>query len=244
MLTTKAPASEAKRKSPTTPRAPTRRRPGRPTPATNPRSSPSRLPGRRFLRGDRGQPGPGARQGPPLRHQRRQRHPRIRLRRQRIEPAQRRIRPNRRRAAASRSRSTAPTAPSTSASTPRNDLRCGRDGDRSPGAVRKHGLPSGAGGINPYLAVDQASGHVLEYTDGPPATAREYDAAGGFVAEFGNFTEVDAAALPGRRRQRLRDPRTAARRNDDADLRSSSTPPTAPPTSPSTTPNPTTPPMT
>jgi hypothetical protein len=49
--------------------------------------------------------------------------------------------------------------------------------------------PSGGStGFNPYIAVDQANGHVIEYDE--TKTAREYEAAaGGFVAEFGNFTE-------------------------------------------------------
>src|SRR6185436_9302346 len=49
------------------------------------------------------------------------------------------------------------------------------------------GPSSGKFGFNPFVAVDQASGHVIEYdeTHGP----REYDAAGVFVAEFGAFTE-------------------------------------------------------
>jgi hypothetical protein len=50
------------------------------------------------------------------------------------------------------------------------------------------GSPSGKGGANPNIAVDQSSGHVIEY-DGQTGSAHEYDAAGGFLAEFGAFTE-------------------------------------------------------
>jgi len=50
------------------------------------------------------------------------------------------------------------------------------------------GSPSGKAGPNPYLAVDQSSGHVIEF-DGGTSSMHEYDAAGNFVAEFGTFTE-------------------------------------------------------
>ncbi len=51
------------------------------------------------------------------------------------------------------------------------------------------GAPSGKkAGLNPVVAVDQASGHVVAF-DGVTSTAREYDAAGSFVAAFGTFTE-------------------------------------------------------
>ncbi len=50
------------------------------------------------------------------------------------------------------------------------------------------GTPSGKTGANPFLAVDQANGHVIEY-DGVTKGVHEYDAAGSFVAEFGAFTE-------------------------------------------------------
>ena len=47
---------------------------------------------------------------------------------------------------------------------------------------------SGKAGGNPYVAVDQASGHAIEYDE--TKAAHEYDAvSGSFVAEFGNFTE-------------------------------------------------------
>ncbi len=45
-------------------------------------------------------------------------------------------------------------------------------------------------GANPVVAVDQSNGHVIEYDE--TKGAREYDAAGGFVAEFGSFTESTA----------------------------------------------------
>jgi sugar lactone lactonase YvrE len=48
---------------------------------------------------------------------------------------------------------------------------------------------TGSTGSNPLVAIDQASGHVVEF-DGVRKSAHEYDAVtGGFVAEFGNFTE-------------------------------------------------------
>jgi hypothetical protein len=50
------------------------------------------------------------------------------------------------------------------------------------------GFTSGKFGHSPSLAVDLSNGHVIEY-DGVNKKAREYDAAGGFVAEFGTFTE-------------------------------------------------------
>src|SRR6185436_15635407 len=50
------------------------------------------------------------------------------------------------------------------------------------------GSPSGAGESNPIPTVDQSNGHVIEW-DSKTSTVHEYDAAGGFVAEFGNFTE-------------------------------------------------------
>jgi hypothetical protein len=45
------------------------------------------------------------------------------------------------------------------------------------------GCPQGKFGANPFLAVDQSNGHVLEFQ--PGAAAREYDASGACVAEFG-----------------------------------------------------------
>jgi hypothetical protein len=49
------------------------------------------------------------------------------------------------------------------------------------------GASNGKIGANPYVAVDQSNGHVVEYDQ--THTAREYDSAGSFIAEFGNFTE-------------------------------------------------------
>jgi sugar lactone lactonase YvrE len=50
------------------------------------------------------------------------------------------------------------------------------------------GGPRGPLAPNPTLAVDQANGHVVAFESSNGA-AREYDAAGAFVAEFGKFTE-------------------------------------------------------
>ncbi len=44
-------------------------------------------------------------------------------------------------------------------------------------------------GLNPRIAVDQANGHLIEFDS--TTVAREYDAAGGFVAAFGAFTELN-----------------------------------------------------
>jgi hypothetical protein len=49
------------------------------------------------------------------------------------------------------------------------------------------GSPSGKTFPNPYIAVDQSNGHVVEFDGG--SVAREYDSAGSFVAQFGNFNE-------------------------------------------------------
>jgi hypothetical protein len=49
------------------------------------------------------------------------------------------------------------------------------------------GGPKGSLGANPFLSVDQSNGHVLEF-DPEQIAAREYDASGAFVAEFGQFT--------------------------------------------------------
>jgi len=50
------------------------------------------------------------------------------------------------------------------------------------------GASNGKIGSNPFLAVDQSNNHVITF-DGSTSSAREYDAAGSFVAQFGNFTE-------------------------------------------------------
>jgi hypothetical protein len=49
------------------------------------------------------------------------------------------------------------------------------------------GGPSGEFGLSPHIAVDQSNGHLLEYDQ--KSHAREYDAAGGFVTEFGELNE-------------------------------------------------------
>jgi|GEM_PF-1659396 len=49
------------------------------------------------------------------------------------------------------------------------------------------GSPNGDLPTSPYIAVDQKNGHVLAFGNSAGA-AREYDAAGAFVAEFGSFT--------------------------------------------------------
>lgn len=51
------------------------------------------------------------------------------------------------------------------------------------------GAPGGLFGANPKVAVDQANGHVL-VMENHGGAAREYDASGGFVAEFGQFTAL------------------------------------------------------
>ncbi|HEX3608362.1 MAG TPA: hypothetical protein VHU14_01640 [Solirubrobacterales bacterium] len=53
--------------------------------------------------------------------------------------------------------------------------------------VNGGGSPKGQFGESPDIAVDQSNAHVLEYDE--EGNAREYDAAGGFVAEFGQLNE-------------------------------------------------------
>jgi len=53
--------------------------------------------------------------------------------------------------------------------------------------IENTGAANGKIGPNPFIGVDQANGHVIAYDE--TKTAREYDAAGSFVAEFGTFTE-------------------------------------------------------
>ncbi|HEX3324208.1 MAG TPA: hypothetical protein VHR65_03590 [Solirubrobacterales bacterium] len=55
--------------------------------------------------------------------------------------------------------------------------------------IEGQGAPKGSFGFDPHVAVDQSNGHVVEY-DAATSGAREYDAAGAFVAEFGDFTTV------------------------------------------------------
>jgi Divergent InlB B-repeat domain len=49
------------------------------------------------------------------------------------------------------------------------------------------GAANGKIGANPRVAVDQSDGHVIEFD--ATSSAREYDAACSFVAQFGGFTE-------------------------------------------------------
>ena len=51
------------------------------------------------------------------------------------------------------------------------------------------GCPNGQLGANPVIAVDQANGHLLEYSEDQGA-AREYEAGGACVAEFGTFIDT------------------------------------------------------
>lgn len=55
------------------------------------------------------------------------------------------------------------------------------------------GAPGGLLPANPMIAVDQSNGHVLAQSNDAGA-AREYDASGAFVAEFGQFTTSLAAS--------------------------------------------------
>ena len=51
------------------------------------------------------------------------------------------------------------------------------------------GCPSGDWGGSPRIAVDQSNGHFIEYANNQPgAAAREHDAAGACLAEFGTFS--------------------------------------------------------
>jgi len=56
------------------------------------------------------------------------------------------------------------------------------------GDFEGEGCPNGKVGANPAIAVDQSNGHVLEFESlQAGGMAREYDAAGSCVAEFGRF---------------------------------------------------------
>lgn len=56
------------------------------------------------------------------------------------------------------------------------------------------GCPSGKIGTNPAIAVDQSNGHVLQFQPGQAGgAAREYDASGACVAEFGQFSAAGGA---------------------------------------------------
>jgi hypothetical protein len=53
------------------------------------------------------------------------------------------------------------------------------------------GSPTGRfSNANPAIAVDQSNGHVLVFDNAVLGPVREYDAAGGFVAEFGEMSDV------------------------------------------------------
>ena len=70
-------------------------------------------------------------------------------------------------------------------------LKCGEDpkSEADPRSQRGGGCPNGDWGANPRIAVDQSNGHVIEYANNQPgAAAREHDAAGACVAEFGTFS--------------------------------------------------------
>jgi hypothetical protein len=57
------------------------------------------------------------------------------------------------------------------------------------------GCPHGGMGPTPRIAVDQSNGHVLEFAiNQSGASAREYDAAGACVSEFGSFVAVSGGA--------------------------------------------------
>ncbi len=55
--------------------------------------------------------------------------------------------------------------------------------------INGKGAPKGLLGPNPVLTVDQSNGHPIEVDSGD-GTAREYDASGAFVAQFGSFTSL------------------------------------------------------
>ena len=57
------------------------------------------------------------------------------------------------------------------------------------------GCESGQIGTSPAIAVDQSNGHLLQFSSGNGGdNAREYDAAGSCVAEFGTFSEGGTGA--------------------------------------------------
>ncbi len=70
-------------------------------------------------------------------------------------------------------------------------LKCGKEAAEAE-LIRElkggGGCPSGVMGGNPRIAVDQSNGHFIEYANNQPGnTAREYDALGACLAEFGSF---------------------------------------------------------
>ncbi len=70
-------------------------------------------------------------------------------------------------------------------------LKCGKEA-KDAELIREieggGGCPSGVMGGNPRIAVDQSNGHFIEWANNQPGnTAREYDALGACLAEFGSF---------------------------------------------------------
>jgi hypothetical protein len=63
------------------------------------------------------------------------------------------------------------------------------DGDEVLARIRGGGSPKGVFGGSAGLAVDQSNGHVL-YFNSSRNVGEEYDASGGFVSEFGDFTNL------------------------------------------------------
>ncbi len=70
-------------------------------------------------------------------------------------------------------------------------LKCGKeaaDAEQIREVKNGGGCPSGESGPNPRIAVDQSNGHFVEFAiTQPGAAAREYDALGACLAEFGTF---------------------------------------------------------
>jgi hypothetical protein len=58
--------------------------------------------------------------------------------------------------------------------------------------INGSGAPGGSFTANPFVTVDQSNGHLLTFQPTDEA-AREYDAAGSFVTEFGHFTNLAKA---------------------------------------------------
>ena len=55
--------------------------------------------------------------------------------------------------------------------------------------IKGGGCPAGQFAPNPTIAIDQSNGHLAEF-DSSQASAREYEAGGACVAEFGSFIET------------------------------------------------------
>ena len=71
-------------------------------------------------------------------------------------------------------------------------LKCGKEA-KDAELIREikdgGGCPSGKMGANPRIAIDQSNGHFVEYANNQlGAAAREYDAVGACLAEFGVFS--------------------------------------------------------